>query len=83
MIETMEKLYRTLGRVTVVALFTFLAAFGAAMFFAVLGIRQPAESLGQVATAIALLFAGLLGLFLLTALVAAVVRWLNRRRLVG
>jgi hypothetical protein len=78
MIETFEKLYRTMGRATAGSLIGALALFGMALCLALLGFQQ-AESLGQVAKAMTLVFVGLLSLFLVTSLVAAIVRWLDRR----
>ena len=78
MIQTFEKLYRTMGRATAGLLIGSLAVFGMALCLALLGFRQ-AESLDQVAKAMTLVFVGLLSLFLVTSLVAAIVRWLDRR----
>ena len=80
MTETFEKLYRTLGRVTAGLLIAALAIFCLALCLALLGLRHPAESFGQVAKTLTFVFAGMLGLFLVTSLVAATVRWLDRRR---
>jgi hypothetical protein len=77
--ETFEKLYRMLGRVTAGLLIAALAIFGLALCLALLGLRHPAESFDQVAKTLTFLFAGMLGLFLVTSLVAAIVRWLDRR----
>ncbi len=79
MTETFERLCRTLGRVAVGLLIAALASFGLAMCLALLGLRPPAESFSQIAKAITFLFVGMLGLFLITSLVAATVRWLDRR----
>jgi hypothetical protein len=79
MTETFQKLYRTMGLATAGLLLATFAIFGFALCLAVLGFRLPAESLGHVAKAIFFLFVGMLGLFLVTSLVAATVRWLERR----
>ena len=80
MIATLEKLCRALGRVAVVLLFSFLAVYGVAMGFALAGVRQPAETLGDMAWAAAFLFSSMFGLFLLTAFLAAAVRWIDQQR---
>ena len=78
MIQTFEKLYRTMGRATAGLLIGALAVFGMALCLALLGFQQS-ENLVQVTKAMSWVFVGLLGLFLVTSLVAAIVRWLDRR----
>ena len=79
MIETFEKFYRTMGRSTAAVLIASLASFGLALVLALLGVRHAAESFDSVGRAIGLLFVVLLVLFLVTSLIGAFIRWLERR----
>ena len=80
-----EKLYAAMRRATVALLFVALGIFGLALGLALLGLRLPAERYAQVATEVTVLFVYVFGLFAVTSLVAAAVRWLagrnNRPRL--
>ena len=71
-----EKLYTAMRRATVALLMVALGIFGLALGLALLGLRPPAERYAQVATEVAILFAYVFGLFAVTSLVAAAVRWL-------
>ena len=57
-----------------------LAFFALSLLFALLGFSHVVASFGGVALATAYVFVALLGLFLVTSIVAAVVRLLDRRQ---
>jgi hypothetical protein len=71
-----EKLYGAMRRATVALLVVAVGIFALALGLALLGLRQPAEHYAQVATEVTVLFACVFGLFAVTSLVAAAVRWL-------
>jgi len=76
---TFDKLYRQLGRVTFGLLIATLASFGITLLFALLGFSHSAASFRGVAASLAYVCVALLGLFLVASVVAAVIRWLDRR----
>ena len=76
--ESFDRLHRTLGRTTVGVLFAVLAFYGIAMAFALLGISHVAESLNQAGLASAIIFGALFVVFVVSSLVAAILRWLER-----
>lgn len=77
---TFDGLYRQLGRATMWALYAALAFLGVALACALLGFTEPAESLAKAAWVPGYVFAWLLAAFIVTYLVAALVRFLDRRR---
>jgi hypothetical protein len=76
---TFEKLYSQLGRVTLGLLFVTLAVYGISLVCALLGSSHAVASLGGVAASLAYVFFVLFSLFLISSVVAAVIRWLDRR----
>ena len=79
MMETFRYVYRQLGLATVMILFAALAFLGLALLFALLGFSHAAASFNSVAVVLGFVFGGMLAVFLLTSLVAALVRFLERR----
>ena len=79
MMDTCEKLYRTMRHATLGLLYVTSGVFGLALCLALLGLRPPAERYAQVAKELAFLFVCMLGLFVFTSLMAAAVRWLAGR----
>ena len=77
--ETFDKLHRSLGRATAGLLIVTLAFYGVAMAFALVGFQHPAESLSQASLAFALVFLGLFVVFVVSSLVAGILRWLDHR----
>ena len=55
-----------------------LMLYGLLLLFAVLGLSQAVASFEGIAASVAFVFSGLLGLFLLASVAAAVIRWLDR-----
>ena len=76
---TFERLYRQVGRVTLGILLATLAIYGLMLIFALLGFSHAVASLGGAAASLALVFIVLFGLFLAASIVAAALRWLDRR----
>lgn len=76
---TFDRLYRQLGRVTFGVLLATLSIYGLTLLFALLGFSHAVASLGGVAASLAYVFVALLSLFLVASVVAAVIRWLDRR----
>ena len=76
---TFDRLYRQLGRVTLGVLLAALATYGIMLLCAVLGFSNAVASLGGVAASLAYVFIVLFGLFLVGSVVAAVIRWIDRR----
>ena len=76
---TFERLYRQLGRITLGILLATLAIYGLMLIFALLGFSHAVASLGGVAASLAFVFVVLFGLFLVASMVAAALRWLDRR----
>ena len=76
---TFERLYRQVGRVTLGILLATLAMYGLMLIFALLGFSHAVASLGGVAASLAFVFIVLFGLFLVASIVAAALRWLDRR----
>jgi hypothetical protein len=76
---TFDRLYRQLGKVTFGLLVTTLAAYGLTLVCALLGFSHAVSSLGGVAASLAFVFGILLILFLVTSIVSAVLRWVERR----
>jgi hypothetical protein len=72
-------LQRRLGAATAVVLAAALGSFCLALLAALLGLPHAVASLRSIAAALAFVFSGLLMLFLLTSLVGAIVRWIDRR----
>ena len=71
--------YRQVGRVTLGILLATLAMYGLMLIFALLGFSHAVASLGGVAASLAFVFIVLFGLFLVASIVAAALRWLDRR----
>jgi hypothetical protein len=76
---TFDKLYRHLGRVTFGMLLAALFLYGSTLVCALLGFGHFAASFGGVSASLAYVFIALLGLFLVASVVAAVIRWIDRR----
>lgn len=76
---TFDKLYGQLGRATFGLLVAALGIYGLMLLCALLGFSHAVASLGGVAASVAYVFVALLGLFLVASVVAAVIRWLDRR----
>jgi hypothetical protein len=77
---TFDRLYRQLGRVTFGVLLAALSIYGLTLLCALLGFSRAVASLGGVAASVAYVFVALLILFLVASVVAAVIRWLDRRK---
>jgi len=77
---TFDRLYRQLGRVTFGMLIAALSIYGLTLLCALLGFSRAVASLGGVAASVAYVFVVLLSLFLVASVVAAVIRWLDRRK---
>lgn len=76
---TFDTLYRQLGRVTFGTLLAALTLFGLMLLFALLGFSHTVASLRGVTASLAYVFVGLFSLFLVASVVAALIRWLDRR----
>lgn len=76
---TFEYFYRELGRATVMVLYAALGFLGLSLLCAVLGFSQAVSSFNGVTLVLGYVFGGLLAVFLLTSLVGALVRFLDRR----
>jgi hypothetical protein len=79
MLGSLEFFYRQLSRATVAVLFITLVSFGVTLVCALLGLSNAVVSFRGVTVVLAYVFGGMLAVFLLTALVWALVRFLNRR----
>jgi hypothetical protein len=80
---TFDRLYRQLARATFGLLLAALTLYGITLSCALLGFSHAAGSLGGVAASLAYVFGVLLSLFLVASVVAAVIRWFDRRNQVG
>ena len=78
MIVTFERVYRDLGRATALALFAALGFLALALGSALGGFADAVISFRQAAGAVGYVSGGLLALFLVTSLVATLMRYLNR-----
>ena len=76
---TFERLYRQVGRVTFGVLLATLTIYGLMLLCGLLGFSHAVASLGGAAASLAFVFVALFGLFLAASVVAAVIRWLDRR----
>ena len=76
---TFGRLYSQVGRVTFGMLLGTLTVYGIMLVCALLGFSHAVASLGGVAASLAYVFIILLGLFLVSSVVAAVIRWVDRR----
>jgi hypothetical protein len=76
---TFERLYRQVGRVTFGVLLAALIVYGLMLVCALLGFSHTVASLGGMAASLAYVFVALFGLFLVASVVAAVIRWFDRR----
>jgi hypothetical protein len=78
MLGSLEFFYRQLSRATVAILYVTLAFFCVTLVFALLGLPDAVVSFRSATVVLASVFGGMLAIFLLTALVWALVRFLNR-----
>ena len=76
---TFEYFYHQLGRATIMVLYAALVFLGLALLCAMLGFSHAATSFDSVMLVLGYVFGGLLAVFLLTSLVGALVRFLDRR----
>jgi hypothetical protein len=76
---TFERLYRDLGRATAWTLYSALGLLALAVLAALAGLPHAVDGFRAAAAAVGAVFAGLLALFLVSSLVAVVVRYVNRR----
>ena len=74
-----DKFQRHLGRLTIGALAFGLGLFALAVVCALLGFPHAVDSFRSAAAAVGIVFVPLLAVFLLSSLVMAAVRWLDRR----
>jgi hypothetical protein len=79
MMATFEFFYRQLARATVTVLFAALAFLGLTLLCALLGFSHAVVSFRGVSVVLGYVFGGMLAVFLLTSLVGALVRFLDRR----
>lgn len=77
--ETFDYFYRKLSQATVILLYSGLGVFLLTVICAVLGLSRAVATFNGVTIAVALLFAILLSVFLLTSCVRAVIRFLANR----
>jgi hypothetical protein len=75
-----DTLYRTLGRITIGVLLAALGIYGVTLICALLGLSAAVASLSGIAASVAWVFLALLGVFLVTSIVAAVIRRLDRQK---
>ena len=80
MMETFNDVHRQLGRATVAVMCGALAFLSLSLGSALLGFRHAVISFNGVAAALGYVFGGMLAIFLLTSLVAAVIRYLKHRK---
>ena len=80
---TFDHLYRQLGRVTCGVLLATLFVYVLALICALLGLSHAVTSLVGVAASLTYVFGALLGVFLLSSVVAALIRWIDRRHDLG
>lgn len=78
MMETFETLYRQLGKATAAVLIVALGFLALALLSALAGLARVVPGFTAAAGALGYVFVGLLALFLLTTLVATLVRYLSR-----
>lgn len=76
---TFEFFHRQLGRATVAVLAIGLACLGLALLFALLGLPDVVAGFNRATFSIVRVFLILLGLFMITSLIGALLRWLDRR----
>jgi hypothetical protein len=76
---TFDFFYRQLGRATGGVLLATLAFLGLALSSALLGLPRAVISFNGAALSLAVVFVALLALFLFSSVVAAFIRWLDRR----
>ena len=76
---TFDHLYRQLGRVTCGVLVATLFVYVLALVCALLGFSRAVTSFVGVAASLGYVFGALLAIFLLTSLVAALIRFVDRR----
>jgi serine/threonine protein kinase len=74
-----EFFHRQLGRATLAVLVIGLACLGLALLFALLGLPDVVAGFNKGTIWFARVFGALLGLFLITSLIGALLRWLDRR----
>ena len=79
-ITTFESLYRQLGRATAGLLIASIAFFALTLGCALLGFSHAATSLRSAAFSVSYIFVVLLALFLISSLVAAIIRRLDKPR---
>ena len=77
--ETFDYFYRKLTQATVILLYSGLGVFLLTVICAVLGLSRAVATFNGVTIAVALLFAILLSVFLLTSCVRAVIQFLANR----
>ncbi|MCB9940631.1 MAG: hypothetical protein H6823_20515 [Planctomycetaceae bacterium] len=77
--ETFDYFYRKLSQATVILLYSGLGVFLLTVICAVLGLSRAVATFNGVTIAVALLFAILLSVFLLTSCVRAVIQFLANR----
>lgn len=75
----LDTLFRQLGRATLGVLVATLSVYGLTLLCALLGFADAVISLRGVAASLTYVFVALLSLFLVSSVVAAVVRWIDRR----
>jgi hypothetical protein len=79
MLGSLEFFYRQLSRATAAVLFITLASLGVTLVCALLGFPDAVVSFRSITVVLAYVFGGMLAIFLLTALVWAFARLLDRR----
>ena len=77
--QTFERFYRQLGYATGGALVLALVLFVLSLLSALIGFPQAVASFNGATWAVTYVFLALLAIFLITSIVAAFVRWLDRR----
>ncbi len=79
MLGSLEFYYRQFSRATVAILYVTLASFCVTLVVALSGLPHAVVSFRSATVALAYVSGGMLAIFLLIALVCALVRFLNRR----
>ncbi len=77
--STFDKLHRQLGRATFSLLIVELASYGITLVCALLGLSHAVVSMGSAAASVAYVFVAVFSLFLVASVVAAIIRWFDRR----
>ena len=77
--HTSERLYGQLGRATYGMLIAALSVLVLTVVCALLGLPQAVISFREVAISLAYAFVALLTVFLVSSLVMALIRWMDRR----